>query len=69
MTGNFAPPAASSVAGRAGDGENTSGGISLRRIVYFTGFGLAGLGALDSAYLTYVKFAGAQAACGGIGDC
>lgn len=69
MTGNFAPPAASSVAGRAEDGENTSGGISLRRSVYFTGLGLAGLGALDSAYLTYVKFAGAQAACGGIGDC
>ncbi len=69
MTGNFAPPAVSSVAGRAEDGENTSGGISLRRSVYFTGLGLAGLGALDSAYLTYVKFAGAQAACGGIGDC
>lgn len=37
--------------------------------MYFTGLGLAGLGALDSAYLTYVKFAGAHAACGGIGDC
>lgn len=57
------------MASRAEDRENTSGATSLRRSVYFTGLGLAALGALDSAYLTYVKFAGAQAACGGIGDC
>lgn len=69
MTGNFAPPAANPVAGRTEDETNASGSSSLRRRMYFTGLGLAGLGALDSAYLTYVKFAGAHAACGGIGDC
>jgi uncharacterized membrane protein len=31
--------------------------------------GLASLGLLDAAYLTYVKFVGASIACSGIGDC
>lgn len=69
MTGNFAPPAADHVAGRTEDETNAAGSSALRRGVYFTSLGLAGLGALDSAYLTYVKFAGAHAACAGIGDC
>lgn len=69
MTGNFAPPAADHVAGRTEAETNASGSSALRRGVYFTSLGLAGLGALDSAYLTYVKFAGAHAACAGIGDC
>lgn len=69
MNGNVAPSAANPVAGQAEDQNNTPGSSSLRNRMYLTGLGLAGLGALDSAYLTYVKFAGAQAACGGIGDC
>lgn len=31
--------------------------------------GLAALGALDSIYLTYIKFAHAPAFCSGVGDC
>ncbi len=31
--------------------------------------GLALLGALDSAYLTYIKYANAPAFCSGVGDC
>ncbi len=35
----------------------------------WVGVGLALLGALDSAYLTYIKFAHAPAMCAGVGDC
>ena len=74
MTDNFMAEDVNPVRALTADAAHSdsvaqAGGSAAGLRLHLITLGLAALGALDAAYLTWVKLSGVNAACGGIGDC